>query len=387
MSDLAEKKTETLTPNRLSVARARRTVLKLGTRVLTHDDGRLALARLSAIVETAAALHRADRDVLMVSSGAVELGREVLGLEATPLEIELRQVCAAVGQTRLMAIYQDALSQFGLVCAQVLLSQGDFGDRTRYLNLRRTLNSLLGRRVVPILNENDAVAIEELEMVDTSRRVFGDNDQLSALVASKLDADLLVLLTDVEGIYDKNPRQHADARLILRCDEPSTLTGVSGSGSAASRGGMRSKVEAARVAARGGCQAVIASGRESGHLERVLRGEDVGTFFPASGHLRARDRWIAFAAAPRGTLHLDQGAVEALRGKGASLLAAGVRQVEGDFRPGDVVELRGPDGDAVGRGHIPWSGATVRAWCQGSPPPGVSNGHCLIRRNYFVLEV
>ena len=203
------------------VAAARRIVIKLGTRVLTRDDGRLSLSRLAAVVETAAAAHDEGREILVVSSGAVGLGREILELDEIPTDLALRQACAAVGQSRLMALYQDAFAQFGLICGQVLLTQGDFDDRGRYLNLRRTLSGLLERGVVPIINENDAVATEELVLLERGRRpVFGDNDRLSALLASKLHADLLVLLTDVEGFFDKDPRRHADARLLSRTETP-----------------------------------------------------------------------------------------------------------------------------------------------------------------------
>lgn len=376
---------------RSEVAAARRVVLKLGTRVLTHDDGRLALSRLFGIVEAAATIRRKDRDVLLVSSGAVGLGRDLLGLEETPTHLALRQACAAIGQTRLMTLYQDGFAQCGLNCGQVLLTESDFGNRGRYLNLRRTLATLLECGIVPIINENDAVATEELELSTADRGgrpIFGDNDRLSALVAAKLHADLLVLLTDVDGFYDKDPRQYDDARLLSRvdADEVEALNGAGGSTSGAGRGGMRSKVEAALVAARGGCQTVIASGRDPSVLPSLLAGEDVGTWFPARGELNAHHRWIAFAAAPRGALHLDAGAVEALRQRRASLLAAGVERVDGQFDAGDVVELRDPDGNAVGRGRIPWDAPTVRDWCAGEPPPGIRNAHCLIRRGQFVLE-
>jgi len=370
------------------VARADRVVVKLGTRVLTHDDGRLALARLFAVVEAAADLRRAGKEVLIVSSGAVGLGREALGFAETPDELEERQACAAVGQTRLMGLYQEGFTRLGLVCGQALLTQGDFDDRERYLSLRSTLNTLLRRGVVPIINENDAVSTEELIFVRQGRnRIFGDNDKLSALVAAELDADLLVLLTDVGGLYDKNPHHHPDARLVARVDDLDHLhVVVSGPGSEASRGGMRSKIEAARVAARGGCHAVIASGRDTTVLPRVLAGEEEGTWFPAQQGLDARRRWIAFAVAPRGVLHLDAGAVAAVRSRGVSLLAAGVDRVEGRFRRGDVVDLRGPDGALIGRGMVNWDADTARAWCRGLPPDDIKNRDSLVHRRHLVLE-
>ncbi len=372
------------------VAAANRVVVKVGTRVLTHDDGPIALSRLFSIVEAIGGLRRRGKEVLLVTSGAVGLGAEALGLAEPPVELAERQACAAVGQSRLMALYQEGLSHVGLTCGQVLLTQSDFDDRLRYLNLRATLSELVRRGVVPIINENDAVSTEELAFVEgESRPVFGDNDRLSALVASKLGADLLVLLTDVEGLFDRDPRRGEDARLIERVDELDAPASAAAAGGASpgGRGGMRSKIEAATIAARSGCHAVIASGRRPGVLDRVLAGEEEGTLFPARSGMPARRRWIAYAAAPRGALHLDPGAVRALRERGASLLAAGVTRVEGSFKRGEVVELRGPDGALVGRGMVYCDVETARAWCRGEVPEGLRNHHALVHRDHLVLEV
>ncbi|MEM7349304.1 MAG: glutamate 5-kinase [Acidobacteriota bacterium] len=378
----------TTQPARPTVATAHRVVLKLGTRVLTHEGGRLALARLFAVVEAAAELRAAGKEVLLVSSGAVGLGKDALGLEAIPEELSERQACAAVGQTRLMGLYDGGFSRLGQVCGQVLLSQDDFDDRVRYLNLRSTLNALLRRGVVPVINENDAVSTDELAFVEgAKRRIFGDNDRLSALVATELDADLLVLLTDVDGVYDRDPKKDPAARLMSQVDDPESLRDAAGGpGSAVSRGGMRSKVEAAAMAARGGCQAIIASGLDATVLCGVLRGEAVGSWFPAGRGLQARRRWIAFATAPRGSLELDDGAVAALRERGASLLAAGVSRVLGDFHQGDVVELLDAAGHTVGRGIVHCDAATARLWSGGRPPEGVRNHHALVHRDHLALE-
>lgn len=369
-----------------AVRAARRVVIKLGTRVLTEDDGGLALSRLFAVVEAAARGHRAGREVLLVSSGAVGMGRAALGFTEAPTELSERQACAAVGQSRLMGLYQEGFDRLGLPCGQVLLTQGDFDDRVRCLNLRATLLALLRHGVVPVINENDAVSTEELAFIEgATRPVFGDNDKLSALVAAELNADLLVLLTDVEGIYDRNPRTHADAVLI-----PTVYTAddieASGPLSAASRGGMRSKLEAARVAARSGCHAVIASGRRIGALEEVLSGQHTGSWFPAEPALAPRRRWIAFAAAPRGRLHLDEGAVAALQGRGASLLAAGVTAIEGAFSAGDVVVLLDPSGAEIGRGAVSCGVDEAQSWCSGQAPVGVRNHHALVHRDHMVLS-
>jgi glutamate 5-kinase len=370
-------------PARPELAAARRLVIKLGTRVLTHDDGRLALARLFGIVEAAAALRRAGREVIVVSSGAVGLGCELLGFEGPPPSLAERQACAAVGQSRLMDLYQEGFSRLGVVTAQVLLTQADFGDRVRYLNLRNTLSALLRHEVIPVINENDAVATEELAL--QGEHVFGDNDRLSALVATKLGADLLVLLTDVPGVYERDPRRDTAASLLTRLD-PEASPEVAGAGTRASRGGMRSKLEAARIAARAGCHAVIASGREAGTLERVLAGDEVGTWVPAGQGLPARRRWIAFGSPVRGTLHLDVGAVRALRERGASLLAPGVARLEGTFAEGDVVELRGPDADLIGRGIVSCAVDEAGRWIVGEAPGDVRNHDALVHRDHLVLE-
>ena len=275
-----------------------------------------------------------------------------------------------------------------MTCGQVLLTQGDFDDRLRYLRLRGTLQRLLRMNVIPVINANDAVSTEELAFFEKERRpVFGDNDKLSALVAARLDASLLVVLTDVEGVYDADPRAHPEARVIERITSSAQLGEISSrSGSGVGRGGMRSKVEAATVAARGGCDVVIASGMIAGTLSRVLDGVPLGTWFPARSQLPARERWIAFAAAQRGALHIDAGAVEALRSRGASLLAAGVESVVGDFVQGDVVELVGPDGERVGRGIVYCDSELARSWIAGSPPVGVRNHHALVHRDHLVLD-
>lgn len=373
-------------PPRPAIATAQRTVLKVGTRVLTRQDGRPALSRMFSLVEAAADLRSRGREVIVVSSGAVGFGSEALGHRTPPEALEERQACASVGQTRLMGLFQEGFSRLGLECGQVLLTQSDFDHRVRYLNVRSTMTALLRHGVVPIVNENDVVSTEELAYVEgESRHIFGDNDKLSALVASKLDAELLVLLTDVDGVYDKDPREHSSAKLLHAVQDPDALQ-TTGEGSMFGRGGMRSKVEAATIATSAGCHAVIASGLDPGALAAVLVGQEVGTWFPARKPLEARKRWIAFAAAPRGTLELDAGAVAAVRDRRASVLAAGVTCCEGDFKPGDVVELRGPGGVVFGRGIVFCDVETARDWCEGHRPSGVRNHDALVHRDHLVLE-
>lgn len=373
---------------RPQVEAAQRVVVKLGTRVLLDDDGHLVPERLAETIRAAAHLRERGRQVILVSSGAVGLGREVLGFEEIPSNIADRHACAAVGQSLLVGRFQQGLRDAGLTCGQVLLTEEDFDHRRRYLDLRATLERLLASGVIPILNENDAVSHGTMPRM-SGRSVFSDNDRLAALVAAKCDADLLVLLTDVLGVYDRNPKKNVDAQLLEQIDDPSRqLDGIDDDpGSTVSRGGMGSKVQAARIAARGGCHVVIASGRMSGSLRRVLEGRTEGTWFPALGSLPARRRWIAYAAATRGVLHLDRGAVKALRDGRASLLPVGVDDVEGNFDRGDVVELRGPDGELIGRGLMSWDADQTRRWCSGEAPAGQSRRpNCLLRRTHVVLE-
>ncbi|HEX9730950.1 MAG TPA: glutamate 5-kinase [Thermoanaerobaculia bacterium] len=367
-------------PARPPVAAARRLVVKLGTRVLTEPGGELERTRIAAFAATVAGLLRAGREVVVVSSGAVGHGRRALGLERSPLRPSLRQACAAVGQSRLMDAYQRAFRPFGLSCGQLLIGQHDFDVRQRTLNLRATLSTLLHEGVVPVLNENDALAF----LADAVRPVFGDNDRLAALTASETAADLLVLLTDVDGVFDRDPRRHPHARPLSRVDDPRQLPDCpAAAGTEAGRGGMKSKLEAARMAVRGGCHVVIAAGRDGAALSRVAAGDDVGTWFPARERLGSRQRWIAFASVPRGVLHLDAGALDALRGRGASLLSAGVRRVEGTFRAGDVVELRAPDGALAGRALARLGAAATRRYCKARRE---DRAGALIRRANIVLE-
>ncbi len=383
---------------RPALSDAKRIVVKVGTRVLTRDDGRPALARLAGIIEQLADLHHAGREVLLVSSGAVGLGCERLKLEA-PLTPEQRQACAAVGQMPLMALYEQGFSRFGIVCAQLLLTRRDFGVRESYLSLRYTMGSLLRAQVVPIINENDVVSTSTEEITDprsaTRREAgvagFGNNDQLSALVASKLDADLLIMLTDVDGVYATDPRRDSRATLIreisARDEGDDGQAPELGGGTKVSRGGMRSKVSAAHLAAHAGCHAVIASGLTHGNLARVAAGEAVGTWFHARPvPLAARRRWIAFASAPTARLTLDAGAVRAIVEQGASLLAPGVTDIDGEFRSGDVVELCNPAGEIIGRGVANFDEAVTRAWMIGEPPDDLRNHDALVHRDNLALS-
>lgn len=364
-------------PARPQVAAARRVVVKLGTRVLVDERGELAQRRVSTLVAAVAGLAAAGREVLLVSSGAVGTGLGSLRLDRRPSWPELKGTCAAVGQGMLIAFYQGAFRRFGVPCGQFLVGQRDLEVRRRALALRQTLDVMLSRGLVPVINENDAV---ETAAHAGSERAFDDNDRLAAILAALLGADLLVLLTDVAGLYERDPRRHPGARLLAEVRDAAALGRVAaGVGSNLGRGGMRSKVEAATIAQRSGCATVIADGSAPGALSHLFAGEALGTFFPAGPRPDALDRWIACAARPHGALHLDTGAVAALRDGRASLLAAGVTRVDGHFEPGDVVELRDPDGARVGRALLALDDARCRELA-GTPKV------TLARRQYVVLE-
>jgi glutamate 5-kinase len=347
---------------RKHLADAHRIVVKVGTHVVMHDGVELVLGRIMEIVEGLARLRKAGREIVLVSSGAVGMGMRVLGLKDRPRSLGLRQACAAVGQGHLMSLYTDAFARFDVIAAQVLLTQEDLADRDRALNLRTTLMRLLELGAIPVLNENDSVSIAELvehrraesgAAPDTAPAGFGDNDGLSARVAVSLDADLLVLLTNVGGLYTANPRVDPAA---LRIPELAGVDdgararadGVSGGGT----GGMASKLEAARLASAEGTAVLIAGGSEARVIERALAGEDLGTLIAVGARRPARIRHIAVGARQRGALVVNDGALRALMAKKASLLPIGVVGVEGTFDTGDVVEIRDGSGRVHGRGLV-----------------------------------
>ena len=375
-------------PARPAVAEARRIVLKVGTRVLTRDDGAPALSRLFRVVETAAGLSREGREILIVTSGAVGLGRLALGLAERPESAEVKQMCAAVGQSRLMELYQQGFARLGIVCAQILITWTDFDDRLRYRNLHETIQNLLEAGVVPVINENDAISLNDRAYRGTGRRpIFDDNDRLSALVASELAADLLVMLTDVPGVMTDDPRRDPDARLVDRIDDPERhglqVTPAEGG---AGRGGMSSKLEAAAVAARGGCQTVVVSGVDPDALARALRGSAEGTWIPAGEALSPRSRWIAYCSHPKGRLTLEPDALPRLRDGRSGVGAADLSRAEGSFRRGDVVEILGGGGQVVGRGIVGVDSHRAQRWIARSGSEAEGAGRVLVDREHLVLK-
>lgn len=383
-----------LPPGRLAEARsrvcaARRVVVKVGTNVVMADDGALALGRLYGLIEAVAAERRRGREMVVVSSGAVGLGAQRLGLTGRPKTLALKQACAAVGQGRLMSIWSEAFEKVGVTAAQVLLTEDDFSSRGRYLALRATLEELLSLGVVPVLNENDTVGTAELE--GPSGHVFGDNDKLSALVASKVGADLLVILSDVDGLHTANPaRSRAARRIPVVAEVNASVRDLAEGAGARGRGGMATKLEAAAIATASGALAVVASGRRPGILEEVLAGGDAGTLFLPQSTLTGKRRWIAWAALPAGAIHVNDGARAALVSGKASLLPAGVTRIEGEFEKGDVVRVLGSDGVEFARGQVNYGRADAEKLVghrSGEVRAGVPKGYdALVTRNNVVVR-
>ncbi len=321
-------------------------VVKVGTQVLTRDDGQLDQARIDQLARQLHEVVSSGRKVVLVSSGAVGAGMGRLGMTQRPTDLPRLQAVAAIGQSLLVEAYERALSPYGHHAAQVLLTAEDLEHRPRYLNARNTLLTLLELGAVPIINENDTVSVEEFSTT------FGDNDRLAAIVTNLIRAPLLVLLSDVDGLCDGDPRQTGSKILqtVERLDR-SIYDLVRDHRGGRGKGGMASKLEAARLCTSAGENLIIASGRNPEVLARIVAGEIVGTLFLAQGQsLAARKRWIGFTVKPRGLLHLDAGAQEAIQRKGRSLLAAGIVAVDGRFAKGDIVALRGPDGMEIARG-------------------------------------
>lgn len=339
------------TTDRSVQRQARRWVIKIGSAMITNDGRGLDLDAINAWSEQIAELHRRGKELLLVSSGAIAEGMRRLGIHQRPRALYELQAAAAVGQMGLVQAYESAFQRHGIRTAQVLITHDDAADRKRYLNVRSTLRTLLGMGVIPVINENDAVAFDEIR--------FGDNDSIGALIANLVEAELLVLLTDQRGMFDHDPRQHPDARLIeqARAGDPE-LELMSGAGGALGRGGMLTKVRAAAKAARSGASTVIAWGREPEVLLRLARGESIGTLLtPGQGPLAARKRWLAAQLQVRGRLRIDAGAVKVLCNAGRSLLPIGVTASEGDFSRGELVACMGPDGREIARGLINYSAA------------------------------
>ena len=334
---------------------AKRLVVKIGSSLLTHDGEGLDQSALSGWAEQISELRGMGREVVLVSSGAIAAGMQRMGWKKRPRALHELQAAAAIGQMGLIQAYESCFRTHNLTTSQILLTHEDLADRKRYLNARSTLRTLLGLNVIPIINENDTVAIDEIR--------FGDNDTLAAMVTNLIEADALIILTDQAGLYTKDPRKDPSAQIVAeaRADDPALEAMAGGVGNSYARGGMLTKVLAARRAARSGAHTVIASGHEERVLTRLARGEAVGTRLVADRPtLAARKQWLADHLQVRGTLLLDTGAVKALKAQGKSLLPIGVYEVSGAFERGEVVSCLDESRREIARGLVNYSAAETR---------------------------
>jgi glutamate 5-kinase len=376
---------------------AQRVVIKIGTSIVTGAGGEIRSRHMEPLVNSIAELKRSGRQVVLVSSGAVGLGAGRLGLHSSRLrDLVVRQACAAVGQSLLMQAYEQLFSAHDVRIAQVLLTEDDFTDWKRYTNLRRTIEKLLKLGVLPIVNENDTVSTVELEYVasDTDR-VFGDNDRLGALVMSRLESDALVLLTNVEGLLRRAPKDdHGSAEI-----EPSRpiavveeigdeLKAVAAGPSAGGRGGMLTKLEAAQIAMQAGGVAVIANGTRPGVLDRIFAGDQIGTTFMSASRMAGKRRWITYAAGVRGRVIVNEGAREAIMGGKASLLCSGVVRVEQQFEQQDVVSIADCEGREFARGIVNCASSEATALIEEActAQPAGARARVLVTRDNLVLS-
>jgi glutamate 5-kinase len=364
---------------------ARRVVVKIGSSLLVgRARGELNAAWLASLAEDVADLAEAGKQVILVSSGAIALGRHMLGFPTGALELEKSQAAAAVGQVSLAGAYQAALGAHGLTAAQILLTLGDTEERRRYLNARQTIGTLLAHRAIPVVNENDTVATSEIR--------YGDNDRLSARVASMMSADCLVLLSDIDGLYTAPPGSGVKAERLdeVRAITPEIEAMAGSAGSELSRGGMVTKIEAGKIALSSGTNMVIALGKTMHPLRALSRGAPCTWFLAHSDPVTARKRWIAGQLEPKGSVEIDAGAEKALL-SGKSLLPAGVKRVDGAFERGDAVIIRGPDGRELGRGLIAYArGDAARIIGRKSGEIAAILGHAgrteLVHRDDMVLS-
>jgi glutamate 5-kinase len=332
-------------------------VVKIGTSSLTQPTGRIALATIASLVETLSELRLLDHRVVLVSSGAVGVGCSRLALKERPRKMALKQAVAAVGQGRLMRIYDDLFSTLQQPIAQVLLTRRELMERTSYVNASNTFSELLDLGVIPIVNENDTIATDELK--------FGDNDTLSALVASLIEADWLFLLTDVDRLYSADPRTVPDAKpidLVSSAEFEQLQVNAGASGSQWGTGGMATKLAAARIATSSGVRTVITQGKQPQNILEIIAGKPLGTQFePQMRAENARKRWITYGLIPMGKLYLDAGAVRAIAEQGKSLLPAGIVRVEGEFAAADAVQLCDREGKEVARGLVNYNSSEIKS--------------------------
>ncbi|WP_428042672.1 glutamate 5-kinase [Candidatus Avelusimicrobium fimicolum] len=345
------------------IKKAKRIVFKFGTNALSTDNGDLALSRLYSFMEDIAALRAQGKEVMIVTSGAVGVGKRRLGLTSAPDVVSLKQACAAVGQISLMKLYEDGFKQLGVVAAQVLLTEDDFSHRSRYLSLRDTLNRLLELGCIPVINQNDTVSTNELRGYKEKgvNVCFSDNDKLSALVASGMDADLLCIMSDVDGLYNGDPRKDKNAKLIevVKGVTPE-IEALGFCASSRGRGGMKTKLEAAKVVTRSGAAMIIAYGKKPGAVSAVFGPDFKGTLFLPVEDLPGKKLWLAYATNVAGGLTVNDGAKKAMCEKGSSLLPAGITAVAGEFEAGDSISILDEAGQEFARGLVNYSSKECR---------------------------
>lgn len=367
---------ETMKPQRI--------VVKIGTSTLTGGTRQINPQRALEIVQQVARLHQQGHEMVVVTSGAMAAGRERLGFPDLGRSVPAKQMLSAVGQGRLLHLYSQLFDIFQIIVGQVLLTRDDLSNRTRYLNARDTLDTLIEHRIVPIINENDTTATHEIRV--------GDNDNLSALVANLLEADVLVLLTDQPGLFTADPRQDKNARLIptvTQIDE-ATWALAGGAGTSVGTGGMVTKIQAAQLASRSGVTTIIAGGQEPDVLARIAAGEPIGTRFePASSHLESRKRWL-LTDKPHGIIRVDAGAAHKLLKGGASLLPVGMVGVENEFDRGETLAIFAPDGRQIAHGLTSYSSEDLNRLCGVKSSQiveilGYTYGDAVIHRNNMVL--
>ena len=346
---------------RKKITDAKRIVFKFGTNVLRNDFKEISLSRIYTFIEDTAFLKKMGKEPIIVTSGAVGLGAKRLGTDSS-LSMSVKQACAAVGQSRLMSIYEDGFDKYGIITAQILLTEEDFTHRRKYLSLHDTLNTLINMGTIPVINQNDTVSTEELDFYQDAFEVsFSDNDKLSALVASELDADLLIILSDVDGLYDKNPKENPDAKIIHKVDEVTEDILALGSGaSEGGRGGMITKLKAAQMVTRYGGRVLIANGKVPYIIKKIFDGEEYGTMFlPQHESLSDKKRWIGYATNIIGKIIVNDGAKKALLNQ-KSLLPIGVVGVVNEFNKGDVVSIVDENGGEFARGIVNYSSESCK---------------------------
>jgi glutamate 5-kinase len=367
------------------LAHVKRVVVKIGSGVISDDNG-LDLEKIARICDDVHQLRQRGFEVVLVSSGSIAAGKGDLGIIGRPQTIPLKQAAGAIGQSRLMRAFKDSLHQYGRQAAQILLTRDDLANRRRYLNARNTLMTLLEYNVVPIINENDTVVVDELR--------FGDNDNLSSMVTNLVEAQLLVILSDVDGLYDRDPRHHADATLISEVERitPDIERMAGDEGSSLGTGGMTTKLKAAKRATLSGAGTAIINGKSPHSLLHLFDGHELGTYFlPARDPMAARKHWIAFTKKPRGKLFLDDGAFKAVAEKGKSLLPSGISRIEGGFERGDAVRLCNLEGHEFAKGVTNYSSSELtlirgKKTRDIAPTLGYKYGDEIVHRDNLVLQ-